>query len=118
MVYKNRLQILNALNEVRDLRRKIKEKLPDASGSAITNLNACDTLVVALTTSTDPKQNFKGLDGLLNTIFNVLQESDMPPTSQAITAAKDTDMAFKVLWQRWMEVKKKIQSCLGEMRKD
>ena len=116
LVYNDRLQALNALKEISDLRRKIKEKLHDAMGTAITELNACDTLAAALETNAaaTPKQNFKGMDSLLGTVFNILQDSDMPPTSQAVAAVKETDQAFKTLWQRWIGVRNKIRNCLGE----
>ncbi|MDQ6757802.1 MAG: glycoside hydrolase, partial [Bacteroidota bacterium] len=115
MIYNDRLQILNALKEINDLRRKIKEKLGDATGAAISDLNMCDTVVAALaTTSSDSKQNFKGVDSLMNLVFNVIRGSDTPPTSQAVAATKNMDVAFKTVWQKWMEVKKKIKNCLGE----
>jgi hypothetical protein len=116
LVYNDRLHGLNALKEITDLRRKIKERLPDAMGSVITELNACDTLAARFetTSATTQKENFKGLEGMLGSVFNILQESDMSPTSQAIAAAKETDQAFKTVWQKWMEAKRKIKNCLGE----
>ena len=116
MVYNDRLQALNALKEISDLRRKIKERLPDATGAAITDLNVCDTLAAALETNAaaTPKQNFRGMDSLLGTVFNILQDSDTPPTSQAVAAAKETDQAFKTLWQRWIVARNKIKGCLSK----
>ncbi|MGI8582512.1 MAG: WD40/YVTN/BNR-like repeat-containing protein [Chitinophagaceae bacterium] len=115
-VYNDRLQILNVLNEVRDLRRKVKEKLPDASGFAITDLNVCDTLAASFLSSVQggTKQSFGSLNSSLTSVFNILQESDMPSTSQAIAAANDTDKAFKTLWTQWLAARKKIKNCLGE----
>ena len=115
-IYNDRLQGLNALKEINALRRKIKERLADATGAAITDLNACDTLAASFETNSaaNQKQNFKGLDGLLGDVFNVLQESDMPPTSQALTSATETDHAFKILWMKWTAVKQKFKSCLEE----
>src|ERR1035437_449732 len=116
IVYRDRLQILNALNEVRDLRRKIKEKLPDATGAAITDLNACDAQAAALETSpqNSQQQSFGRLNSSLASVFNILQESDMPATSQTIAVAKQAEQSFKTLWAQWLEVRKKIKACLGE----
>ncbi len=116
IVYRDRLQILNALNEVRDLRRKIKEKLPDATGAAITDLNLCDAQAAALEASPQgsKQQSFGRLNNSLASVFNILQESDMPATSQTIAVAKQAEQSFKTLWAQWLEVRKKIKACLGE----
>ena len=116
IVYRDRLQILNALNEVRDLRRKIKEKLPDATGAAITDLNLCDAQAAALEASPQgsKQQSFGSLNNSLASVFNILQESDMPATSQTIAVAKQAEQSFKTLWAQWLEVRKKIKACLGE----
>jgi hypothetical protein len=116
MVYNDRLQIMNAVKEINDVRRKIKERLPDAKGTAITDLNMCDTLAASfiINQQGSAQQSFGSLNGSLTSVFNVLQESDMPPTSQAIAAANNVDKAFKTLWQRWVEVRNKIKDCLGE----
>ncbi len=116
IVYRDRLQILNALNEVRDLRRKIKEKLPDATGAAITDLNLCDAQAAALEASpqVSKQQSFGRLNNSLASVFNILQESDMPATSQTIAVAKQAEQSFKTLWAQWLEVRKKIKACLGE----
>jgi hypothetical protein len=116
MVYNDRLQILNTLKEINDLRRKIKERLPDATGAAITDLNTCDTLAASflINQQGSTRQSFSSLNASLAGVLNVLQESDMPPTSQAMTAAKDVDKTFKTVWQRWVEARKKIKDCLNE----
>lgn len=115
MVYNDRLQTLNALKELNDLKRQIKERLPDATGAAITDLNACDTLVTSLQSNQrDGRQSFGSLNSSFASIFNVLQEADVAQTSQVVSAAKETDQAFKLVWQRWIEATKKIKSCLGE----
>ena len=35
------------------------------------------------------------------TILSVLQESDMPPTTQMITDAKKAEMDFEIVWGKW-----------------
>ena len=116
MVYQYRMQTMNILNELRDLRRKIKEKLPDATGAAITDLNLCDAQAAALEASpqVSKQQSFGRLNNSLASVFNILQESDMPATSQTIAVAKQAEQSFKTLWAQWLEVRKKIKACLGE----
>ena len=116
MSYKYRMQTMNILNELRELRRKIKERLPDATGAAITDLIACDAQAAALETSpqNSQQQSFGRLNSSLVSVFNNLQESDMPATSQTIAAAKQAEQYFKTLSAQWLDVKKKIKNCLGE----
>jgi hypothetical protein len=116
MMYKDRLQTLNAIAEIRQLRRKIKEKLPDATGPAITDLNQCDEQAAALETVPQGSSDasFGKLNAAFATVLNILQDADVAPTSQAVAAAKDADRSFDVLMLKWAEVKKKLQSCLGE----
>ncbi len=90
--------------------------LPDPPGSAITDLNACDTLAAALQTSPkgDKQQSFESLNSSLVSVFTILQGADVTLTLQAIAAAKDSDRSFKNLMAKWALVKKRIQNCLGE----
>ena len=111
MVYRDRLKITEALKELQILRRKIKEKLPDATGSAVTAFAECDKQAAAF--ENDP-QGFGQIDNSLSSVFSILQETDMPATSQSISAAKDSDGAFKILWAKWEEVRKRMKTCLGE----
>ena len=114
IAYQNRIQIMSALNELRILRQKIKNKLPDATGAAITDLNQCDQQLATLENSTGNQQSFSKLNNSFATIFNLLQEADVAPTSQATAAANDAQQFFKILWTKWIEIKKKVQNCLGE----
>lgn len=111
MVYRDRLKITEALKELQILRRKIKEKLPGATGSATTAFAECDKQAAAF--ENDP-QGFGQIDNSLSSVFSILQETDMPATSQSISAAKDSDGAFKILWAKWEEVRKRMKTCLGE----
>ena len=111
MVYRDRLKITEGLKELKVHRMKLKEKLPGATGSALTEITACDKQAAAF--ENDP-QGFGRIDNPLSSVFNILQETDMPATSQSISAAKDSDEAFKILWAKWQEVKKRIKTCLGE----
>ena len=111
MVYRDRLKITEALKELQILRKKIKEKLPDATGSAVTAFAECDKQAAAF--ENDP-QGFGQIDNSLSSVFSILQETDMPATSQSISAAKDSDGAFKILWAKWEEVRKRMKTCLGE----
>ena len=116
MVYKDRWQALNALKDIGDLRKKIKERLPDATGAAITELSACNELIAGLESNAGGRSgmNFKSIENTLKSVFDVLNGSDTTPTFQAVKAANETHKAFSSLWQQWMMAKNKIKSCLRE----
>ena len=112
-LYYNRLQILNALNEIQLLRRSIKEKSIDASGALISSLGECDAKLAALQSS-DNNGNFKSMETASGSIINILQESEMPPTAQAIHAANEAEKSFNKLWQQWQVIKKQTKNCIEE----
>jgi photosystem II stability/assembly factor-like uncharacterized protein len=116
MAYENRMQIMNALNELHDLRKKLKVRIADATGSAITDLNQCDQQAAALENSPQGSQqpSFARLNNTFAAVFNNLQQTEMPATSQVILAANEAENSFKTLWTKWLEVKKNIQNCLDE----
>ena len=112
--YNARQQVMNVQGEIRDIRRKIKMKLADASGVVITDLNQCDQQLASLESGRGEQQSFARLSNSFAAAFGVLQEADVKPTSQAIAAVNDAERGFRDLWQKWLDVKKKAQSCLGE----
>ena len=105
-LYNNRRQSMEALGEINRLRNKIKERLPDAAGNMITDLNNCDTLLAEL----EPR--FNTISSSSRSVMDVLQQSDTPPTLQAVKAAKESAAAFAENWVRWTEVKKTVMNCV------
>jgi hypothetical protein len=55
-------------------------------------------------TITEP--NFSRLNGAFTTLFNQLEETDNPPTSQAISGVKQAQADFEKLKIKWSELKK------------
>ncbi len=41
-----------------------------------------------------------------SSIQNILQDSDMPPTTQIIAAAKEAEKDFAATWKKYMSLKK------------
>jgi len=50
--------------------------------------------------------SFSSLIGRFDTLFRVLQEADMPPTEQAVTAVKKAQSDFLILEKKWQAFKK------------
>ena len=111
ILYKDRLKITAALKELPVLRSKFKEQLTYAKGAPASALAECDAQAAAF--ENDP-QGFARINASLASVFNILQQTDMPATAQSLAAAKDSDRTFKILWAKWEELKKRMKSCLGE----
>ncbi len=105
ILYKNRQQIITGMKELADLRSKIKISIENgtATGKASETHTSLDGLLAGKTGM--PLSGFTELNNATASILNILQETDMPATSQAIQAAKDADAAYKTLWQKWLQLK-------------
>ena len=51
--------------------------------------------------------SFGKLNGDFASLFNTLQDTDMPPTSQTISAAAEAQKTFNDLLSKWMLLKNK-----------
>ena len=68
-----------------------------------------DALKETETTGETAAKLRKELNNSLRTfgsIQNILQDSDLPPTTQAIAAAREAEKAFAVTWKKYMSLKK------------
>ncbi|MDE3253294.1 MAG: glycoside hydrolase, partial [Bacteroidota bacterium] len=52
--------------------------------------------------------SFGGLSGAFSGLLGLLQESDMPPTTQTVTAVNQTEKSFANLVTEWNQVKAKL----------
>jgi photosystem II stability/assembly factor-like uncharacterized protein len=114
--YENRLQIMKASNALQTLRTKIKQKLLQAKGNAITVFQELDKEAAAmqLAPQGSKEASFNSVYGALASVFNILQEADVPATSQAITAAKEAAESYKHLWVKWIHLLEKMNYTLRE----
>jgi photosystem II stability/assembly factor-like uncharacterized protein len=105
MLYRNRQQILSAITELASLRRQ--SKISIENGTATEKIKEADKAFENLLTGKKgmPLSGLAGLNNATASVLNIIQDADMPPTSQAIRAAKDADTAFKELWPQWLKLK-------------
>ncbi|MEO7263714.1 MAG: hypothetical protein ABIW38_02325 [Ferruginibacter sp.] len=105
VLYKNRQQIITVIKELANLRSRIK--LSIENGTAMGKASETETSLEGLSAGKTgiPLSGFTGLNNATASILNILQETDMPATLQAIQAAKDADAAYKSLWQKWLQLK-------------
>ena len=73
-----------------------------------------ETTISALETV---KPSGKSLDAAFASIYNILHDTDMPPTTQTVAAATDTQKAFDEWVKKWADVKGKDVAALNETLK-
>lgn len=106
--YNGRKECMSILEEIRLYRLQLKGQLTNAAPAIADELNKKDKSARELEStpfgSTDP--SFGRLNSGFASIFNVLQDSDMPPTTQMINAVKELNQQMIVLKKKWQDLKK------------
>jgi len=101
--YTSREECMKILEDIRSYRSNLKNQFSNAD-----ELNKKDKLARELEAtqqgSTDP--SFGRLSSSFASVFNALQDSDMPPTTQMINAVKELNQQMIVLKKKWEELKK------------
>jgi photosystem II stability/assembly factor-like uncharacterized protein len=95
--YNDRRLAMKELQEIRQHRTKLKELISKTSGTLATQLQEFDKQLAQWAgagggrgrNGGEQEISFGGLSGEFGVILNNLQESDMPPTFQAVKAAQD-----------------------------
>ena len=95
--YNNRKQILQMIEEISILKPKTKDQ------ALVDSLNKLQS---GGRGSQEP--GFTQLDGTFASLHDLLQDSDMPPTTQMVSGMKEANMNFQILLRKWSEMKKKI----------
>ncbi|MEO6407026.1 MAG: hypothetical protein ABIY51_07660 [Ferruginibacter sp.] len=104
MLYKKRLQLLTAIDEINTFRNRIKQRSSDPANTE--KWKTLDNDLANLQSNNSGSlSNMISLNNALGSIMNILQETDMPPTTQAVDAARQATNAFNILWQHWQKLK-------------
>jgi hypothetical protein len=92
-----------------------KETVTKSNNSAASTLKAdilrMETSVEELRAATSKKRDE------LATVFSILQDTDMPPTSQTMKALKGTMDEYSVLIGKWGELKQNLTKLNSELGK-
>ncbi len=105
MCYKNRLQIAKIKSDIKQFEAKrisiiTKATLPKAG--EYEKLENLSKQLSQFETSPDNKeQNLNRLESNFATVYNIVHDSDMPPTSQAIESAKELGKTFEIVLGKW-----------------
>ncbi len=118
MCYDGRRRCMEALGQATAIHQQIKELLPKVTSEMVKQLNDFDK-TLSLMENTEPGSKEKGFNKLNNDfagIFNLVNESDFPPTTQTKDAVMKTKSDLELLLIKWMQVKqndlKKINGAL------
>jgi photosystem II stability/assembly factor-like uncharacterized protein len=101
--YNNRKTCMKLLEEIKGFRTRLKNAGNNGMASEAARLAAFDLQAAALeSTPVNSKESgFEQLRDAFASIFSVLQETDMPPTTQAIHNFKETETKFADMVKRW-----------------
>lgn len=104
--YWNRLNIKMVDAQASDLREQIMAKLPSLQTEAATTLSGFEQRLSALfeTPKGSKRPGFIRLERRFDSVFGILQEADMPPTSQAIAAEKSSNDDFMALMGTYQQL--------------
>jgi hypothetical protein len=94
--YEARKTCLNALAEIRGMRAQLREK------PGTDNAKMKDDQLVLLETGLPGGEgaSFSRLSLTFSTLLNILQDADMAPTSQVVTAVNETQVLLKEMVRR------------------
>jgi hypothetical protein len=99
---------MSILEEIRLYRLQLKGQLTNAAPVVADELNKKDKVARELEStpfgSTEP--SFGRLNSGFASVFNALQDSDMPPTTQMINAVKELNQQMTTLKKKWADLKK------------
>jgi photosystem II stability/assembly factor-like uncharacterized protein len=108
--YEERGQCAAMLTDIHAFHIRLQSQLNNAEKTVAENLGLMEKQATQLESTPQGSQepSFGRLINSLAALFNVLQESDMPPTSQSVTAAAELKKQFYQLTTRWAELKSKL----------
>ena len=119
LCYNGRKACTANANEVAKLRKQVKELLATANGDALQKLKETDAHAALLesTPQGSVDKGFNQLNGAFASVFNILHDSDMPPTEQAMNAAIEAEYNMGFADAAWKDMKKNDIPALNELLK-
>jgi hypothetical protein len=107
--YEGRKECMKILEEIRLYRLMLRGQMTNPPVTVADELNKKDKQA-SLLENNPPGSNapsFRRFNNSFTSIFNTLQESDRPPTLQALAALAETQKQFQELKIKWMALKGK-----------
>ncbi len=105
--FERRTKCLQILNEIRKERTELRSKIIGMDSATSKSFRDLDFLLSSLEgdgTGGSPNGSFSRLNNNFATLMTTLQETDMPPTTQVVSAVKETQNKFAELLKKWNQV--------------
>jgi hypothetical protein len=108
--YQARNKCVETLKEIKSFRSRLQSQLTNAEQGVAAKLGPIEKAAGLLENASNGKTetNFERLSNVLATIFNTLQESDRPPTTQVMEALSEAQQQLNELSNKWNEIKNKV----------
>lgn len=100
--YQARVNTINIIEEMTNTRKKLKTLLQNNTK----DIQTLNDEVIAL--QNNGNNGFEKINRSLAGLFSILQDADMVPTSQTVTAVTNAQTQLKLLKLKWTELKNKI----------
>ena len=98
---------MELLKETTSIHKQIKATSEKAAGELKSSLTKLDEEIANIE-NTNPGNKMPGLKQLNNSfgnLFNILDETDMPPTTQTIDGVRTSQIAFSRIVRLWNNIK-------------
>ncbi|MEO6978087.1 MAG: hypothetical protein ABI113_06885, partial [Mucilaginibacter sp.] len=104
--YRHLKTVMTVLVKLNSLHEQISKLLPNTSGelAAALKKTGADALKIENGTAVNKAESFNSLRGSLGGLMNLLQESEMPITTQAAAAVTQADSYFNNLYLKYNEI--------------
>ncbi len=105
--FEGRKQVRTILDEITDLQTQIKALSSTSTDSLHSDLNLLDRQLTLLKNPSEESQlhNFQNIENAFATLFSILQETDMPATTQTVEGIKQSQKDLKTIMAQWMDLK-------------
>ena len=113
--YEGKMQCKDAITNIKAVRKELLSKMKNASATEAENLTLLEKAIGLLENSSagTREPDFSRLNNSFATLLDLLQDSDRPPTEQAVAAIAETQKQFQQLMTKWNTLKDKATGRTG-----
>ena len=116
--YESKTQLSKAISDLASIRKQISDLIATSKEPLTATLIELDQkLAIAQGESRSQDISLSSVRNALESVFSILQDADMPATTQAKTAATETQESFKKVLSNWTEIKSKDIDAMNKQLK-
>lgn len=108
LCYKSKLNCISTLNEIKGFRQQLQSKIKIATAAESEKYASMDKTAALMenTPAGTQEPSFNRLRNNFGSLINILQDSDHPPTDQAVAAVAEANNQLELLLKKWEALKK------------